>query len=471
VLVRARPRRPDTPPLKDLARSADKEVTRPLDMSARSLFLPAIAGTLRRLPARRVGLLALVLVVGNAVVGTAAGLADTAPSQWQPAGADLVRTLRPCPIAVDAPTPPVCWSMTEDTSAWMAQPPGSPYPWAQCTYYAGLMRPDIWDDRAPPAEDPLSDDWDAWTWAEHAQAEGLSVNGDPQPGDVMVWSRAAVGNSTGHVAIVDAVGGTDRSSGDLLVTVSEMNVEGLDNAAGGEGDTMALLLGRSELVPGMIQFIHRPQAGYTAPVWPAGSGDGSASSSPPSSDPSFAFSLFGRTVDTVSESTAPVQVTVTALPAGSVVKRLSVAANRGLALALPTGEYRVCVAQTATGSWGATDDCVTGAWQDPSASPTIRLAGLHRRGRRVTLEVVMAGGTGSPVSAQFQMTVVRTARRGRRAVIAGRVIQRRTWRLHPGRQALTVADPALAEPGPGVLNVSVAAAGPTRVVAQSSLPL
>jgi hypothetical protein len=333
------------------------------------------------------------------------------------------------------------------------------------------MRPDIWDDRAPPAQDPLSDDWDAWTWVEHAQAEGLSVDGDPRPGDVMVYSRAAVGNSTGHVAIVDAIGGTDPSTGDLLVTVSEMNVEGLDDASRGQGNTTTLLLARSELVPGMIQFVHRPPAGYAAPVWPAGSGDGSPTSPPPSSDPSFGVSLFGRTVETVSESTAPVQMTVTALPDGSVVKRLSVGANRGVALALPTGDYRVCVAQTATGEWGAAGDCVTGAWEGPPASPTVRLAGLHRRGRRVTLEVVMAGATGSAVSAQVQMTVVRTVRHGRRAVIAGRAMQRRTWRLHAGRQALTVADPALGEPGPGLLSVSVAVPGATRVLAQSSLRL
>ena len=56
----------------------------------------------------------------------------------------------------------------------MAQPAGSPYGWGQCTYYVGLMRPDIWNDRAPPSVDPVTD-WDAWTWAGHAQAEGLPL--------------------------------------------------------------------------------------------------------------------------------------------------------------------------------------------------------------------------------------------------------------------------------------------------------
>jgi hypothetical protein len=55
--------------------------------------------------------------------------------------------------------------------------------------YVGLMRPDIYNDRAPPSVDPVND-WDAWTWAGHAQAEGLSVDGNPAAGDVMVWSRA-----------------------------------------------------------------------------------------------------------------------------------------------------------------------------------------------------------------------------------------------------------------------------------------
>jgi surface antigen len=176
-------------------------------------------------------------------------------------------------MAVNAPTPPVCWSVTEDGSSWMAQPAGSPYPWGQCTYYAGLMRPDIWNDRAPPSADPLAGDWDAWTWVEHAQAEGLPVDGDPQPGDVMVYSRAAAGNATGHVAIVDAVRAADSSS-QVELTISEMNVDGLDDPAQGQGDTMTVVLPRSQLVPGMIQFIHRPRAGYTVPAWPAGSDGG-----------------------------------------------------------------------------------------------------------------------------------------------------------------------------------------------------
>jgi surface antigen len=182
--------------------------------------------------------------------------------------ADLARAVRPCPSTVSAPAAPVCWSMTEDTSAWTAQPAGSRYGWGQCTYYVGLMRPDIFNDRARPSVDPVAD-WDAWSWAGHAQAEGLAVDGDPRPGDVMVWSRQAVGNDTGHVAIVDAVGGTDPATGDLELTISEMNLDGLDNASLGQGDTMVLELPRSELVPGMVQFIHRRGPGYGGPSDPS----------------------------------------------------------------------------------------------------------------------------------------------------------------------------------------------------------
>src|ERR1700729_758612 len=213
---------------------------------------------------RRLGLFVLLALLGSASVGTASSLAAAAPQEWEPTAADLARTVRPCPGAVGAPAAPVCWSMTEDTSAWMAQPAGSPYGWGQCTYYVGLMRPDIFNDRAPPSVDPVTD-WDAWTWAGHAQAEGLAVDGNPRPGDVMVWSRQAVGNNTGHVAIVDAVGGTDPTTGDLELTISEMNLDGVDNASLGQGDTMVLELPRSELVPGMVQFIHRPGPGYAAP--------------------------------------------------------------------------------------------------------------------------------------------------------------------------------------------------------------
>lgn len=138
--------------------------------------------------------------------------------------------------------------MTDDSAAWMAVPAGSPYGWGQCTYFAAVMRPDIWNNRAPPSVDPV-ESWDAWTWTEHAQAEGLAVDSHPRPGDVMVWSRHAIGNGSGHVAIVDAVGGTDAPPGQLELTISEMNLEGLDTASRGQGDTMPPSVGHRRRSP------------------------------------------------------------------------------------------------------------------------------------------------------------------------------------------------------------------------------
>lgn len=403
---------------------------------------PVLARSPKRLPLARVAMLVLLTLALLAAVGTATSRADVALQQWQPTPADLVRTLRTCSLAVSAPTPPVCWSANEDTSAWMAQPSGSPYPWGQCTYYAALMRPDIWDDRAPPSVDPLND-WDAWTWVEHAQAEGLSVNGTPAAGDVVVYSRQAVGNDTGHVAIVDSVVGTDPSTGDLLVTVSEMNVEGLDDASLGQGDTMTLLLPTSQLVPGMIQFIHEPGPGFMPPSWPQGSGGAGsasmASQSPAWSDPSLGVSLFGNNVETVSESPAPVQATVTALSSGIPVTHLTFAANRGVSLDLPSGSYTVCVAQAATAQWSAVGGCATGSWQSAPVRPRIHLGRLRRIGARLAVAVELGPhvplAAGAVVAARIRVTIRRPAGRGHRATAAA-ASYRVDSRLHAGSQVV-----------------------------------
>jgi surface antigen len=321
---------------------------------------------------RRLSLCVLLALLGSAAAGTASSVADVAPQQWQPTSADVARTVRPCPAAASAPTAPVCWSMTEDTSAWMVQPAGSPYGWGQCTYYVGLMRPDIWNDRAPPSVDPVTD-WDAWTWAGHAQAEGLAVDGDPRPGDVMVWSRQAVSNDTGHVAIVDAVGPTDPATGELEITISEMNLDGVDDASQGQGDTMLVELSAAQLVPGMVQFIHRPGPGQWATE----------------SDPALGVGVWSDHVATVSQSPAPVIATVTTA-SGTVVKTLSLAANRVAALGLSTGgTHQVCLSQAAAAGWNAADGCAAASW--PSARATVarvqpggsqRARGTHHRARR-----------------------------------------------------------------------------------------
>jgi surface antigen len=313
----------------------------------------------------RHALTALMLgLVLSCAIGTSAARADVAAWQWQPTSSDLVRTPRRCPDLVDLAGAPVCWSVQEDLTAWMALPPGSGYPWGQCTYYVGLMRPDIWNDRAPATLDQ-PDDWDAWTWAEHAQAEGLAVDGNPGPGDVIVYSARAAGNDAGHVAMVDAVHGTDPRTGAVRVTVSEMNAPGLDNPSRGQGDTLTLEFPRSKLVTGMIQFIHPPVPGYVAPVWQVGTGDPQpgATAASTAGNPSLAVGLYGSQLGTVSASPASEVAVVTSLATGRTVSTQRLTANRVATLHLPGGRYRVCVSQAATGRWAAATGCATGAWR------------------------------------------------------------------------------------------------------------
>lgn len=391
---------------------------------------------------RRLGLAVLLVLLCSASVGTAAGRADVTSQQWQPSTADVTRTVRPCPAGAGAPAATVCWSMTEDTSAWMAQPAGSPYAWGQCTYYVGLMRPDIFKNRAPSSVDPVTS-WDAWTWAGHAQAEGLAVDGDPRPGDVMVYSRKAVGNDTGHVAVVDAVGGADAATGDQELTVSEMNVEGLDDPSRGQGDTMILDVPRSQLVPGMIQFIHRP----TGAQW------GTAR------NPSLAVGLWGDHLATVSRSAVPATVVVTA-PDATVVKRLRVIPNGIATLGLPTGTYTACVSQPANALWDAAAGCATASWR-AALTATVSLGRPHRSGRRLAIPVALGprlplslAAKGSGVVAEVRVALQRGVGAGRAGAASTRTVYRRALRLRAGDQVLSLPL-ALVAGTHAVLRVSV----------------
>jgi surface antigen len=429
--------------------------------------------------ARRVGLAVVLVLLCSAGFGTAASLADVAPLQWQPTAVDVTRTMRPCPSDMGLTTPPVCWSVTEDTSAWMAMPPGSPYPWGQCTYYVGVMRPDIWSDRAPPSVDPLND-WDAWTWATHARVEGLSVDESPRPGDVIVYSREAVDNNTGHVAMVDGVGGTDPSTGDLRLSISEMNFEGLDDASRGQGDTMTVELSRSDLVPGLVQFIHRPGPGYTAPAWPAGTSAPAGASLPwaTARTPSLAVGVWRDQLATVSQSSAPAIATVTTAD-GTVVTRASVTPNRLVTLGLPTGTYRVCVAQSATAAWDAASACATAGWQAP-VTATVSLGRPHRSGRRLAVPVSLGprlplalAAKGAPVVAEVRVGLQRTDGRGRAGAAATRTVYTRAWRLRAGGQVLSLPLAASAVRH-AVLHITVIVRATSRIrvgAAQTTLRL
>lgn len=123
--------------------------------------------------------------------------------------------------------------------------------YGECVYWAIEKRPDIWNNRS--ANDSDQHDWDAWTWVGHAEAEGLSVNGIPRPGDVAVWSRALVDNATGHVAYVESV------SRNGSITVSEMN-----HYFGGEGDREVLPPKPAPVGWKGLVFIHLPASGYIA---------------------------------------------------------------------------------------------------------------------------------------------------------------------------------------------------------------
>jgi surface antigen len=86
----------------------------------------------------------------------------------------------------------------------------------QCVDWAYLKRPDIYDERF--SADPNTN-WDADTWAGHAEAEGLAVDGSPRVGDIAVWPQSY--GSPGAVAYVEAVEGNGAS-----ISVSAMDVSG-----------------------------------------------------------------------------------------------------------------------------------------------------------------------------------------------------------------------------------------------------
>lgn len=129
--------------------------------------------------------------------------------------------------------------------------PNNPFlgSFGQCTYWAIERRPDIWTNRSPL--DPAAADWDAWTWAEHARAEGLGVDARPEAGDVAVWSRRQARDASGHVAYVEAIN-RDRS-----ITITEMNSS--FGSVGGDWRTLPATRSASRSVGwrGLL-FIHRP---------------------------------------------------------------------------------------------------------------------------------------------------------------------------------------------------------------------
>jgi hypothetical protein len=255
---------------------------------------------------------------------------------------------------------------------------------------------------------------------------------------------------------------------------------------------MVVDVSRSQLVPGMIQFIHRPGSGYTPPAWPSGSsadagppapGAPAASAAPAApaqratqSDPSLAVGVWSNRVATVSQSPAPVSVTVAAT-SGTVVKTLSLTANRVTGLGLPTGTYKVCVSQPASGGWNAASACATASWR-AQVSATVSLGRPHRAGRRLSVPVVLGptlplgvAAQGAPLVAQVRVGLQPAGRSGRAGVASARTVYTRALRVRAGRQVLSLLLTRAALRS-AVLHVTVAVRGTTAVrasAAQTSL--
>lgn len=141
--------------------------------------------------------MALVAAVG---VGTAGAQLPT-PNEYN--------ATPNCPVSSSSP---VC-------GPWMpaggADPsnPFSPTIYGGCQYWAIEKRPDFFNN------DPnaYTDNWDADNFPYIAREEGLTVSSTPQVGDIMVYTAAQAGNSSGHVTYVEAV------DPDGSIVVSEMN--------------------------------------------------------------------------------------------------------------------------------------------------------------------------------------------------------------------------------------------------------
>lgn len=119
---------------------------------------------------------------------------------------------------IEAPTP-TRGELAPALPASLMLPSGAvmfPLSAGQCTSWAYFKRPDIYDNRA--STDP-STDWSADTWAGHALAEGLAVDGSPRVGDIAAWPQSF--GPPGHLAYVEAV-----EAGGAIV-ISEMNTSGL----------------------------------------------------------------------------------------------------------------------------------------------------------------------------------------------------------------------------------------------------
>jgi surface antigen len=331
------------------------------------------------------------------------GLLDPARGQadqtaWTPSAAALVKTTRTCPSpSVAAYYDTTCWTVAPDHGSPLYWP-NAPYPWAQCTYWALEMRPDLWNSRS--SSDPHSSDWTAYTWPQHALLEGLTVDHSPAPDAIIVWPQSA-GNDTGHVAYVQGVS-VDPSTGDDLVTVQEMNDTTFDDPSQGQGDTMTMSMSLSDLA--QVQIIHAPgTATGTLPTAPSATstspsrtvtgpsrtttnpsraagaptagtpGKATQASTPTRATalrrrPRLAVRIGSRGLQISSRSPAALRATIFTLPSGALFGRSLL--HTGARLRLPSGRFRLCVSQAAIGHYRGARACTVGS----AAQARVRLA-------------------------------------------------------------------------------------------------
>ncbi|MGH2915437.1 MAG: hypothetical protein ACRDMX_10650 [Solirubrobacteraceae bacterium] len=180
-------------------------------------------------------------------------------------------------------------------------------------------------------------------------------------------------------------------------------------------------------------------------------------------DPALGVELVGDRISAVSESPAPLTATVASLPSGAVVGRLSFAPNAGATLGLPSGAYRVCVAQPAVMPWAAAGRCATASVRG-SAAASIHVDSMRASGRRVALTVTVraAGWQRALVgrrawTARVQITLARGVSRRAAGVIAMPDVCAVTRRLHSGRQVLRLRLPTAASGGRAIVRLQVVA--------------
>jgi surface antigen len=362
-----------------------------------------LAPALPQLPlSRRRLLVALACLIALTVAGLVAparGLASDAPFTPSPAGQVAVPRTCPSPT-VAAYYTTTCWTVMPDHGNPLYWADG-PYPWAQCTYWALEMRPDLWNNRS--ATDPNANDWTAYTWPAHAALEGLTVDHAPAAGAIIVWPQSA-DNATGHVVYVQSVT-VDPVTGDDLVTVQEMNDTTFDDPTQGQGDTMTMSMDAADLA--QTQIIHAPgNTTGTVPTGPAlgrsaGTPSGSSSttrttgttpaspapparatraSAPPRSTrdsqrPRLSVRLGRHGVSVSSRSPAALRATIFQVPSGKLLSRARL--RPGFSLRLPAGRFQMCVSQSAGAGWASARACVT-AGRSPSAATRVRPQAVSR---------------------------------------------------------------------------------------------